>query len=87
MARKFETLASAMQYMDIIGRELYELESRVKEIKNSPEFKKYQMTLGVYANRGIIDEAPSFKNGYKVPDVLYINDAMQKTEDFLKKFS
>lgn len=85
MARNYKPLAEAIEYFEEIGPVLYELEQKIKEIKHSPEFIKYKNTMGVYSNRGIIEEQPSFKNKYSVPQELYIKKHTQKTEDFLKK--
>ena len=86
MTRDFSALADAIQYFQDIGPQLYELEKQIKEIKQSKEFVKHRGTLSTYANRDIIDQCPRFKNGYSVPQEVYINDESQKTEDFLKKF-
>lgn len=84
MSKNFESFASAIQYFEEIGPELLELERKVKAIKNSPEYKQYYRLLGVYANRGLIDEAPSFKNGYQIPAEIYVRNESQKIEDFLQ---
>lgn len=86
MARNFgSTLADAIEYFQSIGPELYELEQKVKEIKNTSEYKKYLAIMKTYANRDIIDYSPSFKNAYSIPNTVYINGREEKVETFLQK--
>lgn len=86
MARNYKTLADAIQYFEEIGEELNKLEKKVKKIKHSKEYKKHINTMKVYANRGIIDDCPTFKNSYSIPEEVYLNNKIQKTSDFLSKF-
>ena len=87
MARDFRSLANAIEYMEKMGPELYELEKRIKEIKNSKEFKQARNIMSTYENRGVVDVSPSFKNGYSLPSVIdYKGEELDK-DNFLKKFS
>ena len=85
MNKGFKTLAEAIEYFNEIGPILYDLERQIKEIKQSKEYKKYQNILSVYANRDIIESAPSYKNKYVIPNEVWINEKTQKIEDFLSK--
>lgn len=86
MARNFgSALVDAIEYFQSIGSELYELEQKVKEIKNSPEYKKHSNTMRVYTNRDIIDHSPCFDNAYSIPETIYINNKEEKVETFLQK--
>lgn len=53
-------------YMQSIIPELVELENRVKEIKESKQFKRSYNYFHVLYNRGVLQENPSSKNGYKI---------------------
>lgn len=86
MARNFgSALADAIEYFQSIGPELYELEQKVKEIKNSSEYKKHSNIMKTYTNRDIIDVSPSFKNAYSIPNTIYMNGKEEKVETFLQK--
>lgn len=86
MARNYSALANAIEYFDKIGKDLYELERQVKEIKQSKEFKQHMNIMNVYSNRGIIDAAPSFKNAYEIPDSIDAKGEILDKDKFLKKF-
>lgn len=85
MARDFRPLADAIQYFEEIGPELFELEKKIKKIKQNKLYRKHSNTLNTYKSRGIVDTAPVFKNGYKLPTEVEINGTVQTVEDFLKK--
>lgn len=87
VARDFRPLADAIKYFEEIGPELYELEKKVKEIKQSEEYMKALNVISTYANRDIIDQAPKFKNGYELPNTIDIKGECLSRESFMKKFS
>lgn len=53
-------------YMQSVIPELIEHEKRIREIKNTPEFKRAFNYFHVLYNRGVLRENISSKNQYKI---------------------